>query len=105
MDENITPAPDPVSQSKIADTVVESEGAVTADSTNANNGEPELKNDYTEDQFQKSRNSRTAAMFQKHGKLLDDIPSSQTKAKATDKGNSKKSCCFPFCCKRGESSK
>ena len=84
---------------------VESVADIGTGITNTQKDEKETKDDYTEDQFQKSRNSRTAAMFQKHGKLLDDMPSSQSKVKATEQEKSKRTCCFPFCCKRGDKSK
>ena len=54
---------------------------------------------YTDEDFQKSRNSRTAALFQRHGKLLDDPKAGEEKKEA--RGN-KKSCwssCFLCCCR------
>ena len=52
---------------------------------------------YSSEDFQKSRNSRTAALFQKHGKLLDEDE---------DNKEEKKSCCsrglFCFCRKKNQ---
>ena len=39
------------------------------------------KENYTQEDFNKSKNSKTAAIFQKHGKLLEDQNSTKTEKK------------------------
>ena len=64
---------------------------------NEDNPKPEkVTEEYTADDFQKSRNSKTAALFQKHGKLLDDPISSKDKKEETESKNSCWSCLFCF---------
>ena len=67
--------------------------------------EPELRNEqFSQADFEKSKNSKTAAMFQRHGKLLEDNKSySEKNAKSNKKDEKSKrknifSCCI--CCKK-----
>ena len=63
--------------------------------------EPELKNEqFSQADFEKSKNSKTAAMFQRHGKLLEDNKSSSNSNKKDEKSKRKNifSCCL--CCKK-----
>ena len=60
---------------------------------------------FSQSEFDKSRNSKTAAMFQRHGKLLDDnirAPDKNVKSKINKDKKSKKTniftCCL--CCKK-----
>ena len=66
---------------------------------------PELrKENFSQADFEKSKNSKTAAMFQRHGKLLEDNKSSSEKkgeSKNKDEKSKRKnifSCCL--CCKK-----
>ena len=51
---------------------------------------------YSEDDFQKSRNSKTASLFQKHGKLLDE----PVEKKKTDENKKAGWSCFFCCCRK-----
>lgn len=82
--------------------VVENDTEVMTTSTTDNT--TNQKETFSSEQFQKSRNSRTAAMFQKHGKLLDDdkAASAKTKKSEVKKDEGKKSflSCFSCCCRK-----
>ena len=56
---------------------------------------------FSKSEFDKSRNSKTAAMFQKHGKLLEDDNTASVKKRDTKKLNIF-SCCL-YCCKKEKS--
>ena len=56
---------------------------------------PKWQPKHTEEDFLKSKNSKTAALFYKHGKLEDFDKSKSQKSDEVKK--EKKSCCFPFC--------
>jgi len=68
----------------------------TSQSQKANEAVESNKENYTQEDFNKSKNSKTAAIFQKHGKLLED----QSSTKEEKKENVKKRnwCCFACCC-------
>ena len=57
---------------------------------------------YSEQDFQKSRNSRTAQLFQKHGNLLEDPPPKKADKTQSQKEGKKFSltCLFCCCCKK-----
>ena len=53
---------------------------------------------YSEEDVQKSKNSKTAALFYKHGKL-EDFDKSKGKSDDVKKEKAKKKkCCFLCCC-------
>ena len=53
----------------------------TSQSQKANVAVESNKENYTQEDFNKSKNSKTAAIFQKHGKLLEDQNSTKTEKK------------------------
>lgn len=72
-------------------------------STKRNLNPPEQ---FSQSEFDKSRNSKTAAMFQRHGKLLDDnirAPDKNVKSTFNKDKKSKKTNIFTYClcCKKG----
>ena len=65
--------------------------------------EPELSGvKYSDEDYQKSRNSKTASLFQKRGGLLDDPKQAEVKKEEKESKTSCWSCMFCCCRKKNQ---